>query len=316
MRLTAFGFKGVLFYLALVLAFFATPYSNLFFLLIGFLTLQWVLSVHWTLRNARGVTATIAAIEPGPAGSSLACSARIRAGGRTRFQLAVELELESGERAVGQADVVDGEADVLVRLPPLPRGVHGLRGARLVSSYPLGLLAVRRALEAPDEIIVYPAPAALAEARSTGEALAEALGERSSGAGDLQPAGLRDHREGDEPRAIHWRATARRGSLVVKEFEGGGGAGLELLVDRRCAPDVLEEALSVVSAVVLLAREHKELLVLHSQGLQATFGAGHRPWREALRFLAAATALPADGPAPPPVSPGVTRLPHARCHAR
>lgn len=316
MRLTAFGFKGVLFYLALVLAFFATPYSNLFFLLIGFLSLQWVLSAFWTQRNARGATAEVGEIEPVTAGSPPVVRARVCASGGTRYQIAVELELECGAQVRGQADVLEGEAEVLVRVPPLPRGVHRFRGARVVSTYPLGLLAVRRAIEAPAELVVYPVPAALAEARSTGEALAEALGERLTGAGDLQPAGLRDHRAGDEARAVHWRATARRGSLVVKELEGGGGEGLEVLVDRRCSPEELDEALAIVSAVVLLAREKKELLVLHSQGLQATFGHGHRPWREALRFLAAAETLPAGAPAPPPVSPGVVRLPHARCHAR
>ncbi len=308
MRLTGFGFKGVLFYLALVGAFFASPYSNLFFLLLGFLTLQWLLSIVWTRSNMRGVRASIVAAEPAPAGAGLPVRAQIEAPG-TRFQVTVELQLTRDKIAVAQADIVRGATRVTVRLPALPRGVYSLEKAQVASTYPLGLLKVRRSVEASDELIVYPTPAELAIARSGGEVLADLLGESVAGAGDLQPSGLRDHNDGDELRSVHWRATARRGSLVVKEFEGGSGEGLELVLDRRCAAEALEEALSILSALVLLAQANKELLVLHSQDLSATFGAGHRPWKEAQRFLASAQTLPSTAPGPPPVSPAVTRLP-------
>ena len=39
MRPTRFGIKSVVFYLVMLGAFFAAPYSNLFFLLLAFLTL-------------------------------------------------------------------------------------------------------------------------------------------------------------------------------------------------------------------------------------------------------------------------------------
>ncbi|MCP3916190.1 MAG: DUF58 domain-containing protein [bacterium] len=314
MRLTRFGFKGVLFYATLVTAFFASPYSNLFFLLLGFLTLQWMLCVLWTRANMRGVRASIPDIEPMPAGAGGVVHARVETTG-TRFQVQVELQTDAGAQA-GQAEVVRGEASVAIRIPPLPRGLHSLASARVTSSYPLGLLAVHRPVSAPPELVVYPTPIELASARSSSEALADVIGDSATGAGDLQPSGLRDHHEGDEVRAIHWRATARRGSLVVKEFEGGGGDGLELVLDRRCGAEELEEALSIVTAIVQLARSNKEVLVLHSQDLSATFGAGHRPWNEVLHFLAGADALPQTGPAPPPVSPSVTRLPLAAAHAR
>ena len=48
---------------------------------------------------------------------------------------------------------------------------------------------------------------------------------------------------------------------------------------------------------------------MYSQGLSATFGEGHRPWSEALRFLACAELVASDGPAPPATSPSVARLP-------
>lgn len=310
MRLTRFGIKGALFYLAMVGAFFASPYSNLFFLLLGFLTVQWLACALATARNLGGVRASVAEVEPAPAGRGWSAPARVLAPGRARFQVVVELELAGSERAAGQAEVVEGEARVDVAVPALPRGVYAVRGARASTTYPFGLFERRRPIEAPAELVVYPAPAALADARGGSRTIADALG-GAAGAGGAQPAWLRDHREGDEPRSVHWRATARRGALVVAERESGSGEGIELCIDRRCAPGELEEALSLASAIVAAARADEEPLALHSQDLRATFGPGHRPWREALRFLAAAGVVPADGPPPPPVAPTVIRLPLA-----
>jgi len=320
LRLTHFGIKGALFYLAMAGTFLAAPYSNVFFLLFSFLTLQWLACAVWTHRNFRGVQAELGTIDPIPSGSAAAVRARVRASGRTRFRVVVELELLLADgqvlRVAGEVPTVDDVAEVQLRLPVLERGLYRVQNVRVRSSYPLGLFVARRSVEAPGELAVYPAPAELVTARSGQEGLSELLGGSASGPGQDQPSSLRDYREGDELRSIHWRATARRGALVVKEWEGGGGEGLELLLERRASRADLERALTLVSALIGLARTNKEVLRLHSQGLQATFGDGHRTWNEALRFLASAEVLPVDGPAPPPVPPSVTRLPQAVGHAR
>ncbi len=310
-RLTRFGIKAAVFYTAIVTTYFAAPYSNLFFLLLAFLTLQWIVCAVGTHRNFAGISAELRQPEPVPAGAAAAVRARIVAPGRARFGIVVELELADGTRASAQVAVVDGEAELAVPLGTLPRGVHALRRATVSSTFPFGLLVARRTLAADVDVVVFPRPAELVDARSRAEALAEMLGERASGPGVLQPAGLRDHRTGEELRGVHWRASARRGSLVVREWEGGGGEGLEVVIDRRCDEATLERALAVASAMVALARENKELLAIASQGLDATYGDGHEPWARALRFLAGAGALDAQGPPPPPKSPGVTRLPQA-----
>lgn len=312
MRLTGFGLRAGLFYVTMLLAFVATPYSNLFFLLLSFLTLLWLACAWWTPRNLRGVRASLSHVEPIACDGPASFSIDVEGSARRHMQVAAEIWLESGARAFGQVAVLEGRSTLRVQVPPLARGIHRVRKAYLASGYPLGLFEARQALEGLDELVVYPRPTERAETRGGGDTLADVLGELPGGQGDLQPSGLRDHTDRDELRSVHWRASARRGSLVVKEWEGGGGSGLELLLDRRAESAALEQALSQISAVVAYARDNKELLVLTSQGLQATYGEGHRPWREALHFLAAAQALPANSPAPPPVSPSVTRLPAAR----
>jgi uncharacterized protein (DUF58 family) len=314
LRLTRFGLQTALLYAALVFAFLAAPYSNLFFLLLAFLTLLGLTGAWWTLANLRGVTLELAAPEPVPAGRPALLRATLASAGRTSVQLSVAAALAQGARASAGIALLSGTQPVVLQLPALPRGVHPVHGARVSSSYPFGLLEVGRRLATPRELVVYPAPTPLVAARSASEALAEALQTGGHGHAEVQPAGMRDHRRGDELRRVHWRASARRGALVVREWEGGGDGGLELLLDRRCGSEALEQALSLISAVVQLARDHKQVLRLHSQGLQQGFGPGQRPWPEALRFLAEAQPLPADGPAPPVVSPTVPRLPQAVRH--
>jgi uncharacterized protein (DUF58 family) len=266
-------------------AFFAAAYANLLFLLLCFASVLGLLNALGARSNLRGVAGAIGAIAPVPAGAGADLAVRLDDGGRRRFGLTVELEIEGGPRLA----LPDGKG----RLPPLLRGLYPIRRASVVSSWPMGLFAARRLLPAPPEIVVFPAPLR-ADARGSG-----GEGTATAAAGMLQPSGLREYRPGDEPRHIHWKASARRGAPVLKEWEGGAGEGIELLLDRRMAPEPFERALSRLSALVLEAKERQEPLTLHTQGLSASFGGSHRPWNDLLRFLAGLRALPADGPPPP-----------------
>jgi len=304
---TALGYKAVSFYALLFGAFLAAPYANLFFLLLVFLTVLAVASVFWTHLNIAGVTAQLDELEPTPAGTGQPVRAVIDGGRRTRMALQLEFQLEGRKGNVTlPIGPVRGAMPVQGRLPALPRGLYKVRRVRVVSTWPLGVLRVARTVEAASELIVYPAPADVDEQRK-GHA-ADVCGQRGADDGFLQPSSLREYREGDELRMVHWKATARRGQPVVQVWEGGANGRHEILLDRRTDEAGLDRALGLLSAAARNAREHKELIALYSQGLSATFGSEHRPWREFLAFLAGAQALPADGPPPPAVPPHVPRL--------
>lgn len=307
-RPTGLGAKALLFYALIVGAFFSAPYFNLFFLLALFLGVFGAFAGLAGLRALSGVTGEVEDPGPVPAGRPIDLTARADGRGRTRPAVALVLDLDgpgrlvAGRGAIGRTGRLDG------RVPALPRGIHRVRSARVVTTWPFGLVEARADLTAPAELVVFPAPAELADARGGG-GLGEILGAHAARGGLLQPSELREYRPGDELRRVHWKASARRGSLVVTEWDGGGGGGLEAVLDRRAEPAELEGALSLLAAIALAAREEKELVTLHTQGRTATYGGHHRPYGELLRFLAAADALPADGPAPPPASPEVLRLP-------
>lgn len=309
MRPTALGVKAALFYLALVGAFFAAPYANHFFLLLTFLTVLGIFGTIWGAANVSGLHGGVEEVEAVPAGTSPPVVATVCGGWRTRFGICLELELEGDGTVVVPDGMVRGEKRILGRAEELPRGLYRVLSARATSSWPLGLIRFSRPLSAPEEIIVYPAPAQVTDVRGGAGVLDELCTPVGAPGGFMQPSSLREYRDGDELRDVHWKASARRNALVVQEWEGGTGAGAEVVLDRRCDPEVLERSLSILAAVAHAAREQKEALALHTQGLVATFGTNHRPWRELLRFLAAAQPLPADGAPPPPAPPHITRLP-------
>ena len=310
MRPTRFGVQGGVFYLVMVVAFYSAPYSNLFFLLLSFLTLLGLEGLRSAWRNLRDVTAEVGELDPVPTGGSVRLPLELRAPAPVRMQVAAALRLVDGTELRGRVDLLDERAGLNLTGTPRSRGVYPLAGGRIESTHPFGLARMLRRFEASGELVVYPAPRVLLEGRSAAEVLDEILGQGQPGGADLQPTNLRDHRPGDGLRRIHWRATARRSRLVVTEWEGGSGQGLEVVLDRRCAPDELETALETISAMVHLGRSNKETLRIHSQDLAATFGPGQRPWADALRFLATATTIPAGDVSPPPASSSVARLPH------
>lgn len=307
-RPTALGAKALLFYALIVGAFFSAPYFNLFFLLTLFLGVFGLLAATASFRALRGVSGVLEDPGPVPAGRPIDLRALVDGRGRVRPAACLVVEVSRRERIVAGRGEIRGEGRLPGRLPALSRGVHAVRAARVVTTWPFGLVESRAALAAPAELVVYPAPAELADARGGG-GLGEILGAHGARGGLLQPSEIREYRPGDELRRVHWKASARRGDLVVTEWDGGGGGGLEAVLDRRTEPEALETALSLLAAIALAARDEKELVTLHSQGLTATYGGNHRPYGDLLRYLAEADVLPANAPAPPPASPEVLRLP-------
>ena len=82
---------------------------------------------------------------------------------------------------------------------------------------------------------------------------------------------MRDYRSGDSPRWIHWRTSARRGELMVKEFEQQNEQDLAILIDpwlprTKASPEqreALEQAISFAATLCLeTCRHHGRRLVL------------------------------------------------------
>jgi len=305
---TALGAKGALFFGVVLLMLLATPYSNLFFLLTAFLAVLGGLGAAGAWRNLRGFTAVVVAADAAPAGDRHEVAVRIGARpGRTGFGIAVWLDVCGDRRLLDTALVATDGTVVRGSVAGLPRGVHAVAAVRLWSRHPLGICAARRRLPvAATELVAYPNPTAGGAPRADASEPAATARRRTT---EESVAALRDWRAGDALRDVHWRATARRGAPIVKERERDAGSGLEVVLDRRCDAGTLEGALSAAAGLVLDAQQRRLPLRLRSQGCELAHSVDRPAAAAMLRWLAAATALPADAPSPAAAAPTALWLP-------
>jgi uncharacterized protein (DUF58 family) len=142
------------------------------------------------------------------------------------------------------------------------RGKYRFRDLDLGTRAPFGLIERRVTIPLADEIVVYPKIGQLTRRWFQLQRLADEnrMGKRHDRSSQQEEYhGLRDYRPGDSPRWIHWRTSARRGELMVKEFEQQNEQELSLLIDpwlpRSKVPpelrDTLEQAVSLTATVCL-----------------------------------------------------------------
>ncbi|MEO8550264.1 MAG: DUF58 domain-containing protein [Kofleriaceae bacterium] len=118
------------------------------------------------------------------------------------------------------------------------RGLYTLTGYRLATKFPFALFRKSRDVDAPLDLLVYPARVAVPRppprSATRGDATAERLGRRG------EFFGLREHRAGDDRRDVHWKSSARSGRLLVREYEDELARRLVIAVDNALPKEVRE----------------------------------------------------------------------------
>ncbi len=220
-------------------------------------------------RNLRGVEVTRVVPARGRVGVAARLEYEIRNAGRTTaIGLTVEDRMPPGARPQGLRVSVaplppGGRVVGTVPVEPTRRGRVHVTPPLVHSRWPLGLYrAEHRALEG-GEILVRPR-----EGRPTPR-LRDLLRGRLHAdhrpsarlVGDDVFHGVREYREGDDPRRIHWRTTARLGSLAVAEWHREEGREVVVILGRGAgvgpsAAGDFERAVSVSATVLRAAAQH------------------------------------------------------------
>ncbi len=167
--------------------------------------------------------------------------------------MAVELELHNRKKrapsyALEVVDLAAGETEAprrcfflkvrasakqraVYRRAPAERGWLRFEEVVLTSRHPFGLIEKRRHRRCKGEALVFPAlvPVVLSEIPGLGAGRDDVIDAPGRGA-DVR--GLRDFREGDEARAIHWRRSAALDRFVVRERSREGRGRLTLRLDQ------------------------------------------------------------------------------------
>lgn len=172
-------------------------------------------------------------------GETLAATLTLSNGGRSRYEL-VEVE---DRFAAARSQAVCG---LIVAFPPhtrtvlstsrrcdFRRGFFLLGPVTLTFSDELGLFRRRRRIGHYTELVVCPRLVAASHVSLAGQGTRPNVGMEflwTSGRSE-QFAGVRDYREGDPWRYVHWRTSARRGGLYVKEFDRNIVTHVTIVVD-------------------------------------------------------------------------------------
>lgn len=255
--------------------------NNLSFVLTFVLVSIGFVSMHQCQRNLVGLDLTFAGAEPVFAGQAI------------RFRIAVSNPSQSARYGIrlyargtrsDAHDLAPGESRVFVLpVPTTRRGTIALERFGVRTLFPFELFRAWAWLHMDIAGMVFPAPAHRAPQPPP---TMVAHGHRQHDArGEEDFAGLRKYHQGDSPRHVAWKAYARSGQLLSKQFAGADTSSqwfdFNDIVDR----DV-EKRLSILARWIVDADRTREDYGLRLPGaaFEPAHGELHR--RQCLEALA------------------------------
>ena len=186
-------------------------------------------------------------------------------------------------------------------LPDLPRGRYPFGARRAVLEDPFGLERTRRRPPARRRAARLPAPRRARRASSASRARTRrAAGSCcSAGRAGFDLHSVREYEHGESLRKVHWRTTARRGQLMVKELEDAPRDEIAVLLDAAAGvvagepPDSsfdmqVRAAGSILRAHARRGRRAGARRQLARAARRSSSAAEDADWRSALELLAAA----------------------------
>jgi uncharacterized protein (DUF58 family) len=273
--------------------------NNLLYLLASLLLALIVVSGVLSEQSMRRLRLSAVVPEEIYAGRPAMLGARVTNG--KRWLPSYSVTLRSGARRLYVDRLAAGE-DVLVTWESsfAARGRARLPGVRVTTRFPFGLFVKvgRPLLE--EEVVVFPAvrPVGAAGRRRSTASGGRALHRRGRGH-DLY--NLREYRAGDDRRLIHWRSTARVGTLIVRELEAETAAATRIVLvgDGTRDPARLEAAISEAASLAVHLIATGVAIGLVGPGVAVPPGRGRAHQRRLLTALALydpRAAAPASGP--------------------
>jgi uncharacterized protein (DUF58 family) len=173
----------------------------------------------------------------------------------------------------------------------LRRGVYPLRGFEVHTKFPFGFVSRGREVPAEGRITVYPALMDLKNQFWMHPFLlgAEHHGRRGLGTGLYN---IRDYQRGDSARHVHWKATAKLSTLMVKEFLEEADPSLQLVfstyLPRRdnWALEQFEKGLSCVTTLACRFQAEARPFRFYSGEYEAVVGRDRFGFENLLEYLA------------------------------
>jgi uncharacterized protein (DUF58 family) len=187
------------------------------------------------------------------------------------------------------------------------RGVYLQEAFRIVTRFPFGFLRKARQLNLKTQALVYPSVEPTAEYLEILPGLQGALESLTKGRGQDLYA-LREYLPTDSARHVHWKASARSGSLMVREFTREDDCRILLVLDPHLSaeesaglkPGVsatnqrFERAVTICASLAWHFYENNSLLQFRSAGVETALAPADELIFAILEHLAIAQPLPPD----------------------
>lgn len=187
------------------------------------------------------------------------------------------------------------------------RGLYRQEAFRIVTRFPFGFLQKSRRVDLNTEALVYPSVEPTDEYLEILPGLQGALESSSKGRGQDLYA-LRDYLPTDSARHVHWKASARSGSLMVREFTREDDCRVLLVLDPHIVPAVtarstpaseteaerFERAVALCASLAWHFYERNALLQFRTAGMETQLAPAEKTIFHILRQLALAQPLPLD----------------------
>jgi uncharacterized protein (DUF58 family) len=196
--------------------------------------------------------------------------------------IAIERAAKLGERVIA----LDRAGRGRYELQAVPRGRYRFEPVRIRVEDPFGLARAELAVGEEQALVVYPRLVELDRLFSEGGSHAQdgrrLLLRRPTG---FELHGVREHQQGESLRSVHWRSTARRGALMVKELEDAPRDEVCVLLDGR--PERFDVAVRATGSILQahVRRARRCVLVVNSAAREVQSATD---WPRTLEVLAAA----------------------------
>ena len=247
--------------------------NNLSFVLTFILAALGLVAMHSCQRNLVGLELSFAGVEP------------VFAGQVAKFRIAITNQAKNGRYGIrlttehSNSEILDvgpGESKVFtLSVPTERRGRIALQRFGIRTLFPFELFRSWAWLHMDLSGLVYPRPADQAPPPPPTQT---AHGHRQHDArGEEDFAGLRKYHEGDSPRHVAWKAYARSGQLLSKQFAGADTSSQWFDFDALQTDDT-ELRLSILTSWIIAADRTNEDygLRLPGQEFPPAHGESHR----------------------------------------
>ncbi|MGM1017064.1 MAG: DUF58 domain-containing protein [Actinomycetota bacterium] len=200
-------------------------------------------------------------------------------GARAILPSRVVLPVGSGRGEFGIQRLAPGdEAEELFAIPTQKRGVVKVGPVSVVRGDPLGLFERAHRRDEPVDLYVHP-KTVLFDGQSLGFLRdLEGMPAADLSRDDVSFHALLEYQPGDDLRHVHWRSTARTGTMMVRQFEETRRShfviGLSRSSGEYAEPEEFERAISIAGSIGLRALRDSQRVDMRVQGRDLPAGTG------------------------------------------